>query len=84
MKYTINIFRKDPFKYRINHFLDLLPKELSASEFARLLELDYRIRRKDFERDRALRMSESREIPADRIKIYAFMFQVDPDQLNNF
>jgi hypothetical protein len=79
-----NIFRKRRFKYKINHLLSRLPVGLSSGDFAHLLHLDHSITRKVFDRDRALKVLDKKVIPEERLKIYAFMFQVEPHQLNNF
>jgi hypothetical protein len=69
------------YKYLINHRLSLLPKGLYPDNIVELLEKDYGIRESDFDRDRFLEPSDSTEIPADRLMVYANLFKVQMEEL---
>jgi hypothetical protein len=83
MNQMIEACKQNGMKYKINDFLLRLPEGLSTADIAHLLHLDFGITRKMFDDDRELKASNPREIPSERLKIYAFMLHVNPEQLKN-
>ncbi len=71
---------RSELKYRINHFLGLLPQQLSIAEFAFLLKTDFKILNDEFKGDRFLKMNDARVIPPERLRVYALLFRVAESQ----
>lgn len=59
------------FKYQINHFLSIQPKNISIDNLSIILRREHDIPFSVFDRDRYSREEEAYEIPEERLKIYA-------------
>ena len=64
------------YKYQINHYLSIQPKHISIDQLALRLRKDYDIPFPVFDRDRHSRTGEAYEIPEERLKIYAELFNI--------
>jgi hypothetical protein len=60
-------------KYRINHFLSMLPMQISIEGFALIVEKQFDIKTAVFHADRSIKEDESIEIPPERLQVYAFL-----------
>lgn len=71
------------FKYNLNHYISLQPQwrtvDLIAGELAK-----EGISERTFYRDRAIRLGDDADIPAERLMIYARFFDVRIDDLFNY
>lgn len=68
-------------KYRINHYLSLLPKSIPISKAEQLLEEKYKISPEQFQSDRSITIDSCEEIPINRLMVYAHIFNVSIDSL---
>lgn len=71
------------FKYLLNHYYSLTPKNVSADDVVAALE-KAGIPERTFYRDRAILAKESADIPGERLAIYAQYFGVEINQLINY
>lgn len=71
------------FKYNLNHYLNLQPQWRTVDMVARELAKEG-ISERTFYRDRAIRLGQPADIPAERLLIYARFFDVKIDDLFNY
>lgn len=69
------------YKYRLEEFIQALPREMTMTRLYDLLYSDHKISRATFWRDRKIRIDDSQSIPGDRLEIYAALFGVSIEQL---
>jgi hypothetical protein len=75
---------KSKFKYNINHYISLLPREISIGNIEEVLLKSHGITRDAFYRDRNILISEPSSIPTDRLDAYAILFGCSTDELKNY
>lgn len=69
------------FKYKINHFLSLLPAGVYPETVIAELEFTYLVPSKVFFNDRYILIDQEDEIPFERLSIYAHILGVTVDDL---
>jgi hypothetical protein len=69
------------FKYKINHFLGSLPMTVSIESFSRRLSEKHKIPEEIFLSDRFISIEENRQIPFERLQIYAHELRVPIEAL---
>ncbi|MFN8336649.1 MAG: hypothetical protein U0U09_16080 [Cyclobacteriaceae bacterium] len=69
------------FKYQINHYLSLQPGHIAVDDVRKLLEARYGIAQEVFNNDRFIAQEDEREIPKERLEIYARVLNVSLEQL---
>ena len=69
------------FKYQLNHFVSIQPREISIDSLANKLLKDHKIPPHVFDQDRRIPDGESREIPEERLKVYAQLLGVSVKSL---
>ena len=69
------------YKYQINHFLSIQPRHISVDDVGKLLEKQHGIMQETFNRDRFITVSDSTEVPEERLNIYAVVLHVSISQL---
>lgn len=75
---------KQKFKYNINHYISIQPREITISKIEDILENEHSISRSTFLRDRSMPLNSDQSIPSDRLDIYAALFGVTLDELKNY
>ena len=70
------------FKYAINHYLNLIPREVSMGDILKILE-KHGVNKITFYRDRNLTIKSESSIPSDRLVIYSKLFECSIDDLLN-
>jgi hypothetical protein len=68
------------FKYHLNHHVSYQPQYLNIADIAKQLQ-KYGISPRTFERDKAIRIGDSADIPGERLMIYSKFFDVPLAQL---
>ncbi|MBT1704274.1 hypothetical protein [Chryseosolibacter indicus] len=69
------------FKYKINQYLNLLPKAITIAEAERLLDEKYKIPPFLFTKDRFIERDSMEEVPLHRLMVYAHIFNVSIEDL---
>jgi len=69
------------YKYRINHLLSLLPAGIYPESITANLEIIHHIDAHIFYRDRHIAIEALEEIPDERLRIYAQVFDVQVSDL---
>jgi len=64
------------FKYQINHFVSIQPRNISIEDLATSLRKEYNIPAHVFDHDRRLLNGDSYEIPEERLNSYADLLDV--------
>lgn len=67
---------KEKFKYTINHYLSIQPRPIYISTVAGVLQREYNIPIAVFNDDRFLKEDDPREIPAERLEVYALLLDI--------
>lgn len=65
---------KGKYKYNINHYISLLPREVTIADIVSIMEKEG-ISQDSFYRDRNIAFGSDQSIPADRFFIYADLFE---------
>jgi hypothetical protein len=71
-------------KYRLDHQLGLLRRDITIDAIIQILAREYGISRDTFYRDRSLTIDDEFSIPSSRLEIYAGLFGVTSDDLKNY
>jgi hypothetical protein len=71
------------FKYNINHIISYQPKKLTVDKIAEYLE-KAGIPRRTFDSDKSIKVTDDKDIPGERLLIYARLFSVSLEQLYNY
>jgi hypothetical protein len=69
------------FKYKINHYLSLLPRFIPISEVETKLSVNHNIPLSQFTKDRFLEEESPEEIPVGRLLIYAHVLNIPLEYL---
>jgi hypothetical protein len=72
------------YKYKINHYIGLLPRHITIGSIERLLADEHGISRDTFYRDRNVAPDDDFSIPTERLDIYAGLLNITPDELKNY
>lgn len=72
------------FKYNINHYISIQPREITIASIEKILLSEYGISKSTFLRDRMMDRDAETSIPSDRLDIYAALFSVTVDELKNY
>jgi len=81
MRKLVSSNRWRMYKYRINHFLTLLPVAVSIEKFRANLAAKHNISPEVFYADRFIKHREHSVIPMERLRIYAQEFNIRPEDL---
>lgn len=72
------------FKYNINHFISIQPREITVASIEHILEKEHGISKSTFLRDRMMPLDAETSIPSDRLDIYAALFSITVAELKNY
>lgn len=75
---------KQKFKYKINHYISVQPREITVSKIEEILMKEHGISRSTFQRDRSMPVNSEQSIPSDRLDVYAQLFGITVDELKNY